>query len=60
VLVISNLNEADAPRGLRELGIVDYLVKANLSDDMLDQRVQQILGPAKPNAEETASTQPAT
>jgi DNA-binding response OmpR family regulator len=46
VLIISNLNEADAPVGLRELGIVDYLVKANLSDDQIDQVVNNVLQPA--------------
>lgn len=46
VLIISNLNESDAPVGLRELGIVDYLVKANLSDDQIDQIVGNILQPA--------------
>lgn len=46
VLVVSNLNEADAPAGLREMGIEDYLVKANLSDDQLDQAVRRILDPA--------------
>jgi DNA-binding response OmpR family regulator len=45
VLVISNLNESDAPQGLRSLGIVDYLVKANLSDDQLDQMVNRVLRP---------------
>lgn len=45
VLVISNLNESDAPAGLRGLGIVDYLVKANLSDDQIDQIVNNILRP---------------
>ena len=46
VLVISNLSEADAPAGLRELGIEGYAVKANLSDDQLDQLVNNILKPA--------------
>ncbi|HSX32606.1 MAG TPA: response regulator [Candidatus Saccharimonadales bacterium] len=46
VLIISNLNESDAPAGLRELGIVDYIVKANLADDQIDQAVTKILGPA--------------
>jgi DNA-binding response OmpR family regulator len=45
VLIISNLNEADAPAGLRDLGIVDYLVKANLSDDQVDRIVGAILKP---------------
>ena len=46
VLVISNLNEADAPAGLREQGIDGYAVKANLSNDQLDQLVDNILKPA--------------
>lgn len=46
VLVISNLNEVDAPAGLREQGISGYAVKANLSDDQLDHLVDQILKPA--------------
>lgn len=45
VLIISNLNEAEAPAGLRDLGIVDYLVKANLSDDQIDRIVNDILKP---------------
>jgi DNA-binding response OmpR family regulator len=45
VLIISNLNEADAPEGLREQGIEGYAVKANLTDDMLDRMVDQILKP---------------
>lgn len=36
VLIISNLNESEAPAGLREQGIVDYIVKANMRDDQLD------------------------
>ncbi len=50
VLIISNLNEADAPAGLRELGIVDYIVKANLSDDQIDQIVNRILRPVSRNS----------
>lgn len=45
VYIISNLNEADAPDGLRELGIEGYAVKANLSDDDIDQLVDDILKP---------------
>lgn len=45
VLVISNLNEADAPPNLRSLGIEDYIVKANLSNDQIDQIVNKILKP---------------
>ncbi len=43
VQIISNLNEADAPSGLRELGITGYTVKANLSDNQLDLLVNKIL-----------------
>lgn len=46
VLVISNLNEADAPSGMREQGIEGYAVKANLTNDMLDRMVDDILKPA--------------
>lgn len=45
VLVISNLNEADAPAGIRENGIEGYAVKANLSNDQLDRMVDSILKP---------------
>lgn len=45
VVIISNLNESDAPAGLRDLGIEDYLVKANLQEDDLDKIVNRILRP---------------
>lgn len=45
VFVISNLNEADAPKGLRDMGIVGYAVKANLANDQIDQLVNNILRP---------------
>lgn len=43
VYIISNLNEVDAPAGLRKLGIEGYAVKANLSNDELDKTVDSIL-----------------
>jgi DNA-binding response OmpR family regulator len=43
VYIISNLNEADAPAGLRDLKIEGYSVKANLSHDDLDKIVADIL-----------------
>jgi len=46
VFIISNLNEADAPAGIRSMGIEGYAVKANLSNDQLDQLVEAILKPA--------------
>jgi len=45
VLVVSNLNESDAPAGLRDQGIEGYAVKANLTNDDLDHFVDQILKP---------------
>lgn len=45
VYIISNLNENDAPKGLRDKGIEGYAVKANLSNDQLDQLVDKILKP---------------
>jgi OmpR family response regulator RpaB len=46
VYIISNLNEADAPAGLRQMGIEGYAVKANLTHDQLDQLVDNILKPS--------------
>lgn len=46
VYIISNLSEADAPAGLRDLGIEGYAVKASLSNDQIDQIVDSILKPA--------------
>lgn len=46
VLIISNLNESDAPAGLRQKGIEGYVVKANLKNDDIDQLVNAILSPA--------------
>ena len=53
VLIISNINEADAPAGIRGMGIEGYAVKANLSKNQLDQLVDNILKPA--NQEEDVS-----
>lgn len=47
VFIISNLNETEAPAGLRELNIVGYVVKANLADDGLDKIVNSILRPSE-------------
>lgn len=45
VLVVSNLNESEAPANLRQLGIEGYAVKANMTDDTIDQLVNDILRP---------------
>lgn len=49
VYIISNLNELDAPAGLRDLGIEGYAVKANLSNDDIDRLVDNMLRPAGQN-----------
>lgn len=49
VLIISNLNESEAPEGLREQGIEGYAVKANLAYDELDQLVANIIAPPTEN-----------
>lgn len=54
VLVITNLNESDAPAGLRSYGIEGYVVKANLSNDQIDQLVTAALKSS--NTETTATT----
>jgi DNA-binding response OmpR family regulator len=45
VVVISNLNESEAAPNLRSLGIEEYIVKANMNNDQLDQIVNRIIGP---------------
>lgn len=57
VFIISNLNEADAPAGLRDLNIMGYVVKANLADDGLDKIVNSILRPADQPAQAPTSTE---
>lgn len=56
VYIISNLNEADAPAGLRAMGIEGYAVKANLSNDQLDQLVDKILKPPTQTEDVTLGT----
>jgi len=60
VLIISNLNEADAPAGLRAQGIEGYAVKANLTDDMFDKLVDSILKPSGQKESTSLESQPAT
>lgn len=56
VLVISNLNEQDAPAGLRSLGIEGYQVKANMTNDMVDKLVDGILKPEGQNEDVSLET----
>lgn len=48
VYVISNLNESEAPKSLRELGISGYSVKSTMTGDTVDQIVNSILRPNEP------------
>lgn len=57
VLIISNLNEADAPAGLRGQGIEGYAVKANFTNDQLDQFVDRILKPTNQKEDVSLETQ---
>lgn len=43
VLILTNISESEAPPGLRELGIEGYIVKANISNNQLDEIVNGIL-----------------
>ena len=54
VLVVSNLNESEAAPNLRQLGIEDYVVKANMTDDQIDGLVNKILRPEASAAEKAA------
>ena len=45
VYILSNLNEQDAPAGLRQYNIEGYTVKMNMHDDDLDKLVDSILTP---------------
>lgn len=45
VYVISNLNETEAPKDLRDLGISGYSVKAMMTEDTVDTIVNGILRP---------------
>jgi DNA-binding response OmpR family regulator len=58
VYIISNLNESDAPAGLRGMGIEGYAVKANLSNDQLDQLVDSILTPPSQAQPESLDSPP--
>lgn len=57
VLIVSNLNEADAPAGLRAQGIAGYAVKANLTNDELDRFVDRILKPSSQTEDVSLETE---
>lgn len=43
VLVLTNLGEEEAPKGLRALGITGYIVKADLTPRQVLERVKETL-----------------
>lgn len=43
VLIVSNLDEEEAPAGIRDLGISGYVVKADIGNDEIDKLVEEIL-----------------
>ena len=56
VYIVSNLNESDAPAGLREHGIEGYTVKANMVGDDLDNIVRSIFEPPTTTPQSPAVT----
>lgn len=43
VIVLTNISESEAPDGIADLGIERYIVKANISNDDLDNIVKATL-----------------
>jgi DNA-binding response OmpR family regulator len=44
VIILTNLGEEEAPKGIRTLGIHSYIVKAELTPRQVVQRVKDALG----------------
>jgi len=44
VIILTNLGEEEAPKGIRSLGIEGYIVKAELPPRQVVQRVKEALG----------------
>ena len=44
VIILTNLGEEESPKGLRELGIHSYIVKAELTPRQVVSRVKEALG----------------
>ena len=43
VLILTNLGEEEAPKSLRELGVMHYIVKAELTPSQVLKRVKEVL-----------------
>ncbi len=51
VMVLTNLGEEEAPKGLKQLGIINYIVKADLTPSQVVKRVKEfLLGQSTPAA----------
>ncbi len=59
VYIISNLNETEAPKDLRDLGISGYSVKAMMTEDTVDKIVNSILRPELQPAPPSSGIPPA-
>lgn len=44
VIMLTNLGESEAPESIRELGILDFIVKAEMTPKQVADRVKQVLG----------------
>lgn len=43
VIILTNMGEEESPKGLRELGIESYIVKADLTPSQVVERVKETL-----------------
>lgn len=43
VIILTNINKAEAPESISELGIEKYIVKVNLTNDELAETVKEVL-----------------
>ena len=46
VIILTNLGEEEAPKGLRELGVHSFIVKAEMTPRQVAERVKQALASA--------------
>lgn len=44
VIILTNLGKEESPASLNQLGVSDYIVKANMTPSQVVERVKQVLG----------------
>lgn len=44
VIILTNIGESEAPPGLRQLGVSDFIVKADMTPKQVADRVKSVLG----------------